>query len=300
MIPAPWPGALAVTGWSMHLPGVEPGPELVAAGLGPADWAREAAEPAERAAAVLGRKGLLHKVPAARLALCAVHRALGLEPGARPAKGVVDPGTSVVACGNLGSVATVAEVAREVADGGRGVSVLDAPNVSGNVVASTVAQWFGLGGPNLAVCSGSTAGLDGLRLAALLLRAGRADRVVLVGAEPGDDVAAALHSTGPGGVAGPPLRAGAAAVVLARADPDPGSRLVVTAGEAGARPARCRVGPDGFDPVARWGDRYGGQGVVSLALAAHLAAEGHGPVAVRVPGEDGERRALVALAGGSP
>jgi hypothetical protein len=168
------------------------------------------------------------------------------------------------------------------AEGGRGVSILDAPNASSNVVASTVALWFGFGGPNLMVCSGATAGLDGLRLAGLLLRSGRARRVVLVGAEPDDEVAGALYAEGS-------LRAGAACVVL-EAAPARG----VPARQAAPARHHLEVGPGGFDPAAHWGACYGADGVVALALAAHLAAdEGRGPVTVHCAGEDSSRHALV-------
>ncbi|WP_433241181.1 beta-ketoacyl synthase N-terminal-like domain-containing protein [Streptosporangium sp. CA-135522] len=292
---------LLATGWSLHLPGVRPG-EALAAHLGePAGaWADDDSPAPDQAKELLGRKGLLYKEPATRLALCAVHRALGLRPGQRP-DWPLAPEVAVVACSNLGNVETVAKVTRTIAaEGGRGVSVLDAPNVSSNVVASTVALWFGFGGPNLMVCSGATAGLDGVRLAGLLLRARRAERVVLVGAEPADEVATALHAAG-----GParPLRAGAACVVLEAWRPEaggpPGRALVEPVPAAGPwpRPRRITIGRDGFDPAAHWGDCYGAEGVVALALAAHLAAdEGHGPVGVRCDSEDGSRAALVSSA----
>lgn len=301
-VPAP---PILATGWSLHLPGVVPGTALAGLlGSAPGPWADQDAPGAAQAAAVLGRKGLLYKEPSTRLALCAVHRALGLDPGHRPS-GPVEPGTAVVACSNLGNVETVAKVTRTIAaEGGRGVSVLDAPNVSSNVIASTVALWFGFGGPNLMICSGATAGLDGLRLAGLLLRSGRAQRVVLVGTEPDDEVATTLHSLGD---PAQPLRGGAACVVLraaypAEADQPPaGSVLVelVPAGGQWPRPPRLVVGPGGFEPAAHWGDCYGAQGVVDLALAAHLAADdGLGPVGVTGgTGEDATADQPAALVG---
>lgn len=306
-------GAIA-TGWSLCLPGVQLGPALAAAGLsGPAGGGAAGAgavgggaagagaagdaypdcPPPDRAARLLGRRGLLSVEPATRLALCAVHLAFDLPAGQRPDWPLATD-TAVVATGNLGNTGTVARLARTVAvEGGRAVSVLEAPNASSNVLASTVARWFRFGGPNLMVCSGSTAGLDGFRLALLLLRSGRAGRVVLVGAEPADEMAAALHRTGdpPGS-----LREGAGCLVL-----HAGGRA---AGPVWLQPVPVdrpwpdqpwvTVGPGGFDPVAHWGDCYGGQGVVSLALAAQLAA-GHGYqlVGVHCAGEDGVRRALV-------
>ncbi|AGM09187.1 beta-ketoacyl synthase N-terminal-like domain-containing protein [Amycolatopsis keratiniphila] len=252
---------LLLTGWSLHLPGI----------------AEFDGAPPEKAATVLGRKGLLYKEPSTRLALCAVHRALGWEPGQR-AGGPIETGTAVVACSNLGNVETVAKVTRAVeAEGGRAVSVLDAPNVSPNVVASTVALWFGFGGPNLMLCSGSTAGHAGLRMASLLLRSGRATRVVLVGAEPDDEIASILHDG--------PLRAGSACAILEPWRENSGHVVVdVAPSEA----VRRTVGPGGFDVKERWGDFYGAHGVVELALAAHLAVtEGEGRVGIGPRRPDG-------------
>ncbi len=263
---------LLLTGWSLHLPGV--------AGFDGA--------PPEKAATVLGRKGLLYKEPSTRLALCAVHRALGFEPGQR-ATGPIETGTAVVACSNLGNVETVAKVTRAVeAEGGRAVSVLDAPNVSPNVVASTVALWFGFGGPNLMLCSGSTAGLAGLRMASLLLRSGRATRVVLVGAEPEDEIASILHDA--------PLRAGSACVILEPWRENSAHAVVdVEPWEAAPLPRRT-VGPGGFDVKEQWGDFYGAHGVVELALAAHVAvAEGEGRVGIGPRRPDGGPAVSVAV-----
>jgi 3-oxoacyl-[acyl-carrier-protein] synthase II len=285
--------AVTVTGWSVHLPEVD-----VLAAL-PDDLRTAAlAEPActpERAHTLLGRKGLLAKEPATRLALCAVHRALRLPPG-RPDPGPVCTDTAVVVASNLGNVGTVAEVARTVADEGvRGVSPLEAPNASSNVIASTVALWFRFGGPNLMVCSGSTAGLDAFALARLLLRAGTVRRVVLVGAEPADGTAVALHGYGDGKAS---LRAGAACVLLEAAGPRQDADLHADLAEvdaAGWVSGGITIGPAGFDPTVHWGDCYGAQGVLGLALAA--AATGAG--AVRSAGvvcgsdEDGWRGAIV-------
>lgn len=255
-VPARAPSGVAratVGGWSLCLPDGAPPPVL--AGL---------AAPAPDERTVLGRKGLLYKEPATRLALCAVHLALGHPYGARPAA-APDARTAVVACANLGNVETVVEVTKAVRTGGvREVSPLAAPNASSNVLASTVALWFGLAGPNLMVCSGATAGLDGLDIALRLLRADRADRVVLVGAEPADPVATALHAgTGPY-----PLAAGAACIVLSRNGNGP------RVGPAAGTGPDLVLGPGGLDPARVWGDGYGAQGVISLALAAAAVAAG--------------------------
>ncbi|WP_433202100.1 beta-ketoacyl synthase N-terminal-like domain-containing protein [Dactylosporangium sp. CS-047395] len=290
VVPGPVPAApdrippaaarrLSVDGAALYLPGAVPAGALEESlGRPVGDWARRLAEPAEPAA-VVGRKGLRYAEPATRLALCAVHRALGLPPAARPAP-VLSARTAVIGCSDLGNVDVVARVARTVAEeGSRGVSVLDAPNVSSNVLASTVAQWFGFGGPNLMLCSGPDAGSIGLRLAARLLRAGRADRVVLVGAEPSDDVAAALHAAD--GLPHP-LTAGAACLIL---------RGAVDTGPLDEDAAKVVVGPGGFEPAEHWGDHRAARDVVALALAVHLAAEEDTTVLVRR--RDGSACALV-------
>jgi 3-oxoacyl-[acyl-carrier-protein] synthase II len=271
--------AMVATGWSLHLPGVAVEASTNAAlGRPVGAWARRESVPPEQAAAVLGRKGLLYKEPATRMALCAVHRALGLPAGRRPAWSL-SPDTAVIAASNLGNVQTVATVARTVvAEGGKAVSVLDAPNVSSNVIASTIALWFGFGGPNLMVCSGADAGLDGLALAELLLRAGRAKRAVVIGVEASDDVARTLYAAGPHEA---PLTAGAACVILELRNPDaapaPGQVVVEAIRDGGhwAVTPQTVIGPEGFDVLRRWGDFYGAHGVIALALAAHLVADEH-------------------------
>jgi 3-oxoacyl-[acyl-carrier-protein] synthase II len=284
---------LCATSWSLYLPGVRPASAFAGrTGESMGAWAWQDSPPPDQAAAVLGRKGLLAVEPVTRLALCAVQRALGLPPAQWPAT-AMSPRTAVVACGNLGIVEAVTRVARTVAaGGGRSVSVLDISNVSGNVVAATVARRFGFGGPNLMVCSGAAAGLDGLRMAALLLRARRADRVVLVGAEHAGDAASALRA---GDDAARPLRDGAACLVLqaprSPADETRGQVSVDLMVDGAARPRRprLRIGPDGLDLVSRWGDYYGAHVVVALSLAAHLVAEErYGAVGIRCEGENGD------------
>ena len=256
-----------VTGWGMHVPGVDAGAHL---GLAPTGTACAA----DQAKSVLGRRGLLYKEPATRLALCAVHHALG--PGTR-----ADVATAVVASSNLGNVGTVVDVTRTArADGAGAVSPLSAPNASSNVIAGSVAIWFGCGGPNLTLCSGATSGADALALALLLLSAGRADRVLVVGAEPEDDTARELNRrrrSSPG-----PLRAAAACVVLQRSGEGPLLGPVVPASGPGT--------------ASGFGETYGADGVLQVAAAAARLSGGsaRGPVPV-VCGDtvDGWRRVEV-------
>lgn len=249
---------LALRGWGVHLPESDP----------------SACRP-DAAAGLLGRKGLLGRDDATRLALCAVHRALGLEAGVRPG-GDARTDVAVVACGNLGNVDTVADLARTATtDGVRAVSPLAAPNASSNVIASVVAIWFRFAGPNLMVCSGAAASYDALATAALLLRAGRARRVVVVGAEAATGTATALY--------GQSLTSGAACVIVESA-PD-GVRVRLN----GSVPAPVTV--------ASWGDCYGAQGLVGVALAADRVRATGGPVEVSCGGGTDGYRSLTVSSG---
>jgi 3-oxoacyl-[acyl-carrier-protein] synthase II len=285
---APVPGwQVAVTARSLHLPGIDPDasiPGLTPAGTDPAC-------PPDRAHELLGRKGLLGKDAATRLALCAVHRALGLPPGRRQPPGSPDPTVAVVASSNLGNLGTVVSIVRSVRSGQRKeISPLAAPRASSNVIASAVAIWFGFGGPNLMLCSGATSGADAVLAGALLLRAGRAAKVIVVGAEPADEVAAALYARRRDPRAAP-LREGAACVILQPADEAGAGAVLVgpaqltAAGDEGA-------GDGGTGLPDCWGDLYGAHGIAQTAVAAALASQRRaGPVRI-VCGDqaDGWRR----------
>ncbi|MFC4014144.1 beta-ketoacyl synthase N-terminal-like domain-containing protein [Nonomuraea purpurea] len=244
----------AVTAYAVHVPGADGERALPGALRVPACSAEQAHE-------LLGRKGLLAKDEATRLALCAVHRALGRPPRAPRPDHPADPATAVVVASNLGNTATVARIAAEARErGARSVSPLDAPTASSNVIAGAVAIWFRYGGPNLTVCSGATAGMDAIWLGCLLLRSGRAEQVVVVGVEPGDPVAAALHASRAGAVPGISLRAAAACLVLRSAPAAPGAQAVL---ELSADPVDVGDGA----PVKELGDTYGAAGVLRTALA---------------------------------
>ncbi|WP_018218327.1 beta-ketoacyl synthase N-terminal-like domain-containing protein [Salinispora vitiensis] len=144
----------------------------------------------EQAHTLLGRKGLLGKDRATRLALCAVHHAL-TSPSGHPDRSLPEPDgpVAVVVTSRYGVAKSVCDVVTEVRAGSaRDVSPLQIPNVSSNVVASTIAIRHGMTGPNLTTCGGVGNGFDALRLALLLLSSRRAARAVLVGVEPADEV----------------------------------------------------------------------------------------------------------------
>ncbi|MYX58348.1 beta-ketoacyl synthase, partial [Streptomyces sp. SID8382] len=196
------PDGVTVTAHALHVPDPIGGSVATAAGDLFSSVAPEPACGPDRAHTVLGRKGLLFKEDATRLALCAVHRAFGLPPGklTEPLPGAEH--TAVVVSSNVGNARTVRDIVAGMRAGSaHDVSPLNGPNASSNVIASTLAIRYGFTGPNLMVCSGATSGLDAVRLGALLLRGERARRVVVVGAEPDDEVArglAALRPAAPG------------------------------------------------------------------------------------------------------
>jgi 3-oxoacyl-[acyl-carrier-protein] synthase II len=270
--------SVAVTSWSAQVPDADLG-AIFPGEFGPTG-------PAD-AKTVLGRKGLLFKEPATVLAMCAVHRALNLPLGRTVRNSPPDARTAVVASSNFGAVRTVCQVDEATRRGSsRDVSVLDAPNVASNALASSVAIRFGFGGPNLTVCGGPSSGLQAVALGALLIRTRRAGRVVVVGAEPDDEVAARLHERGR---PRHPLRAGAACVVLERADED--HRGVVLGSlrptlraddRGGGRPAAFVDPPAPFRGLARAidlyelvGDTHGAHGVLQVAVAASLLRAAH-------------------------
>lgn len=207
----------------------------------PGDVLRPAADAAEpfEPAAVLGR-GVRFKDRCTRWALVAVTRALehaGLA-------GTAATATAVVGSSNLGNLDTVCRTAATIATGTvADTSPMDLPNASPNVVTSSIAVRFGLRGPNVMLCNGTSSGLDAVHLAALLITSGRADRAVVVGAEPADAVVRELVPGETG-----ELFDGAAAVVLESA----------TAAAARSAPAHARIG--------RYARRAGVDGSVERVL----------------------------------
>jgi 3-oxoacyl-[acyl-carrier-protein] synthase II len=195
---------IGVTGVGVALPGVDSPADLFGAAHRPDGMV----EPA----AVLGKKGLRYKDRATQLGLCVAYRALTdaglLVDGELTVDGT---GIAVLVSSNLGNVDTACRVTKAISDEGgtRGISPMDAPNASSNIISSEVAIRWGLRGPNLMLCNGSSSGLDAVRWAMTLLRAGRAEQALVIGVEPDNDIVRAL-------VGGGPTVDGGAAVVLER------------------------------------------------------------------------------------
>jgi 3-oxoacyl-[acyl-carrier-protein] synthase II len=171
-------------------------------------------------AVVLGRRGLTHLDACTKMALCAAAEALAEARIADAGNGSIDRHriATVTSC-NLGVLETVYRAAKTIRGvGSRELHPVDLPNASPNVAASHVAIRNRLKGPNLTVANGFSSGLDALLQAKLLLGAGRADVVLLLGVESLSDPVAHMLRAAPAafGVAETALGEGAAALVMER------------------------------------------------------------------------------------
>jgi 3-oxoacyl-[acyl-carrier-protein] synthase II len=277
-----------VLGYGLAVPGARTAAELLSVA--------RAEHPPVDPAALIGRKGLRYKDRATQLALCAAGAALtdAGHAGAGPADDV-----AVVVSSNLGNVDTVCRVTTEIAaTGSAGISAMDLPNASSNVIAAEVAIRHGLRGPNLTFCNGGTSGLDAIYWALILLAVGRAQRVLVVGVEPDTPQARALTGRDR-------ILDGAAAVLLGR--PEVPGRARVSLPVRGADTAACTAelaargapgvwfpperstmaGADVFDLWAGRGAAGGAAGVLQcVAALGWLETARPGPVYAVVSGAD--------------
>jgi 3-oxoacyl-[acyl-carrier-protein] synthase II len=201
--------AVAVTGLGLEVPGIDSPAALLPPA--PLAWDPAAFKPEN----VLGRKGLLGKDRATRLALCAVKKALQdaglLDHPLGETCGVI------VSC-SLGNLDTVCKVSQAIHEGHvRDLSVLDLPNASSNVIASNIAIRFACRALNLTLCGGSDGGTQAIHLARNAILANRATRMIVVGVEPRTDASESLLTQSlarwVGEAPQPPIE-GAAALIL--------------------------------------------------------------------------------------
>lgn len=167
-----------ITGVGLMLEGARALDDLLRTGKG---VTAAACDPAAR----VGPRGLRYKDRATGLALAASKEALE-HAGLLSDTGLAVPAESVavIVSSNLGNLDTVCRVVDTITGNTvAATSPMDLPNASSNVVASSVAIWFGLRGVNLMLCNGATSGLDALRWATVLTAARRAHRVLVVGVE---------------------------------------------------------------------------------------------------------------------
>ncbi|MBW5420645.1 3-oxoacyl-ACP synthase [Streptomyces sp. BG9H] len=292
----------AVTGVSVALPGVTSPQGL----LGPAVPGAAPVDPA----AVIGKKGLRYKDRATQIGLCLAFSALD-DAGLLDGTGLTAPGDriGVVVSSNLGNADTVCRAVETIAkETTSGLSPMDTPNASSNIIASETAIRYGLRGPNLTVCNGATSGLDAVRWAQLMVRSGRAEHMVVIGVEPDNPVTRRLVD-GPvadggaalvvsrSGAAGPTaavkallgaqVRTARTAAAVARlTETAPGATLWLTGEPDIAPPGEQRYGLTG------WGELSGALGVVQCAAATAWFADGHEGPAYALA--DGAGAALLA------
>ncbi|MFI5983567.1 beta-ketoacyl synthase N-terminal-like domain-containing protein [Streptomyces sp. NPDC051555] len=272
---------VAVSGVAVALPGAADPSAL----LRPAVPGAAPVDPA----ALIGKKGLRFNDRATRLGLHLAHVALtdaGMLDGRTPTV----PGTriGVVVSSNLGNADTVCRAVETIAKESTGaLSPMDTPNASSNIIASQTAIRFGLRGPNLTVCNGTSSGLDAVRWAALMIRSGRADHMVVTGVEPDNEVTRRLVDG--------PVADGGAALVLSRTPTASAKALLgpvlhaprhadALAALSAAAPGAGlwltpEVGPEtgGAERIALdgWGELSGALGVVQCAAAVGWFARGH-------------------------
>jgi 3-oxoacyl-[acyl-carrier-protein] synthase II len=182
---------ILITGIGLEIPGLPSDTATLEQLMAPFDPA--AFDPA----AQLGRKGLRYKDYATKLALCAAQAALKDAGLPTTAAEQLSPETfGVVVSSNLGNLDTVCRVVDTIRlEGADGTSPLDGPNLSSNVIASSIAIRFRCQALNLMICNGSTSGSDALFWGANAIRARRARRVLVVGVEPVNAVTTKLMAT---------------------------------------------------------------------------------------------------------
>jgi 3-oxoacyl-[acyl-carrier-protein] synthase II len=217
--------------------------------------------------AMLGRKGLRFKDRATKLALCAGLTALENAGLADESGRYSETETfGAVVSSNLGNLDTVGKVVETIRAGSvRDTSVMDLPNASSNVIATSVAIRFGLRGLNVMLCNGATSGLDALYLAANSIRAGRAERMLVIGVEVDNPFVSQLIAESRLGGDTKPLD-GACAIVLENAALA-NAREAEISGYIGEYVHHAVEGANDS-----WSRAYGMQGVMQAALATlHLA-----------------------------
>lgn len=171
---------IVVTGIGIELPGVD------LTGVGPAGFNAPIQLKDFDFESRLGKHGYKYKDRATRIALCAAKDALSDAALPTASKEQVSPERfGVIASSNLCNLDTVCKVVYEIRTHRVDrISPMDLPNASSNEVASNLAIWFGLKAFSLMICNGATSGIDALYIGASALRAGRAERILVVGVEP--------------------------------------------------------------------------------------------------------------------
>ncbi len=253
-----------ITGLGLELPGAN---TSTVSAISPENLISSAFDPKIRVA----RKGIRYKDHATLLAMSAGWQAIiDAQLPDDPEKQVEAPRFGVVVSCNLGNIDTVVNVARTIRnDHVNAASAMDLPNASSNVVASSLAIRHGLQGPNLMLCNGATSSLDALHLAANCIRAGRADRMLVVGVEVNNDVVRALPQ------AATQWFNGAVAVVLesGHAAESRGARALGKIGSYSFSKEMPETAAS-IDVTRHLGESYGAEGLLQIAAVIQEKREG--------------------------
>ncbi|MFI8894979.1 beta-ketoacyl synthase N-terminal-like domain-containing protein [Streptomyces paradoxus] len=236
-----------------------PGADTVAALAGGPLPGGAPVEPADH----VGRKGLRYKDRATQLGYALTAAALG-DAGLLGEDGLTVPAatTGIVASSNFGNLDTVARALDTLREETvTGTSPMDLPNASSNVIASSAAIRYGLRGPNLMVCNGETSGLDAVHWAATMIAAGRAERFLVLGVEPDNEVVRRLLG---GGRA---VDGGAALVLEARVAATARDATVRAVLGPYRRAADAPREPGNWELPAHLGSASGAFGVLQVAAA---------------------------------
>jgi 3-oxoacyl-[acyl-carrier-protein] synthase II len=144
----------------------------------------------------ISRRGIRYKDKSTRLALAAAKQAMADAALCRDGYADLDDQRcAVLVASCFGNVDTVLRCAAHIArEGAHTLSPMDLPNASTNVIASTLAIWFGLRGPNMLLANGPGSGLEILSFACILLGTGRVDRALVCGVEAAQPLLASLFS----------------------------------------------------------------------------------------------------------
>jgi 3-oxoacyl-[acyl-carrier-protein] synthase II len=205
---------VAVTGYGWELPALG-NPISLASAVADRDISAVQFLPEEK----LGKKGLRYKECSTLMSLCAAKAALqDARLLGADIERLDDTQFGVVVASNTSNLGTVCSVAETIRLGHvDATSPMDLPNASSNIVAATVGIRFGLKAINLLICSGSSASIDALILAANTIRNGRALRMIVIATETdGLALRSLLNQTDGGHVAYQPasILEGSFAVVL--------------------------------------------------------------------------------------
>lgn len=93
--------------------------------------------------------------------------------------------TGIVMGTALAGLTTIAQTQKDISENGKRVGPKFMPKVLGNISATHLAMAYNIKGPSLTVTTACASGTDAVSVAAMLLKAGEADVIVVIGGESG-------------------------------------------------------------------------------------------------------------------